>query len=101
MITPLAPALTAFWTFTPKLQVPRWMRAMSPLVKPLKSPAVQPLLDELAVGPGGIWMPPAGCTGAVETPAACPASKSTPSVKGRAVGDNSLIAGNPLDAEQE
>ena len=59
MMTPVAPAAWAFRTFTPKLHVPRWIRAIRPGTKPLKSAAVHPL-DELGVGVGGMMMPPAG-----------------------------------------
>jgi hypothetical protein len=51
MMTPLAPAAWAFWTLVPKVHVPRWMSAIRPAVKPLKSDAVHPL-DELDVGVG-------------------------------------------------
>src|ERR1700756_3232396 len=57
--TPDAPAASAFWTFTPKLHVPRWTSAILPAVKPLKSAALHPLA-ELEVGVGGSTMPPAG-----------------------------------------
>ncbi len=57
--TPIAPAACALSTFTPKLQPPRWITAIRPEVKPLKSAAVQPLV-ELEVGVGGMTMPPAG-----------------------------------------
>src|SRR6516164_1082529 len=43
MMTPDAPAAWAFWTFTPKLHVPRWISAIRPGTKPLKSLALQPL----------------------------------------------------------
>src|SRR5712691_7558507 len=59
MITPEAPAAWALRTFTPKLHAPRWIRAIRPDTKPLKSAVVQPL-DELEVGVGGTTMPPAG-----------------------------------------
>ena len=62
MMTPLAPAAWAFWTLTPKLHAPRWMSAIRPATKPLKSDAVHPL-DELDVGVGGMMMPPAGASG--------------------------------------
>ncbi len=45
MTTPVAPAASAFCTFTPKLQPPRWISATLPAVKPLKSPDVQPLVE--------------------------------------------------------
>src|SRR5437763_4780272 len=49
MTIPDAPAASAFCTFTPKLQVPRWIRARLPGTKPLKSALVQPLA-ELGLG---------------------------------------------------
>src|SRR3954468_8597817 len=67
MITPEAPAAWAFSTFTPKLHVPRWISAIRPGVKPLKSSDVQPL-DEVGASVGGMTMPPAGCIAAVATP---------------------------------
>ena len=57
MTTPDAPAAVAFKTFVPKVQVPRWIKAMLPGVNALKSPALQPLA-ELGVGVGGITVPP-------------------------------------------
>ena len=59
MITPLAPAAWAFWILTPKLHVPRWISAIWPGTKPVKSALVQPLA-ELGVADGGMMMPPAG-----------------------------------------
>src|SRR6266446_7780371 len=59
MITPLAPAASAFWILTPKLHEPRWINAIWPAENPLKSALVQPL-DELGAGVGGRMMPPAG-----------------------------------------
>jgi hypothetical protein len=53
--TATAPAAWAFATLTEKLQLPRWMTAMLPGVKPAKSAASQPLVELLSVGPGGIW----------------------------------------------
>ena len=67
MITPEAPAACALSTLTPKLQVPRWISAIRPAVKPLKSDAVQPLA-EVGVGVGGMTMPPAGWSAAVAVP---------------------------------
>src|SRR4051812_33558273 len=61
MTTPAAPAACALSTFTPKLQPPRWIRAILPANEPVKSDAVHPLV-ELDVGVGGSTMPPAGCT---------------------------------------
>src|SRR5690242_17449664 len=57
MMTPDAPAAWAFWTFTPKRHVPRWISATRPGTKPLKSLALQPLA-EVGVGVGGSTMPP-------------------------------------------
>src|SRR4051812_28687219 len=59
MTTPDAPAAAAFWTFTPKLHAPRWISAIRPAVKPLKSFGLHPLA-ELEVGVGGSTIPPAG-----------------------------------------
>ena len=59
MMTPLAPASWAFWTFWLKVHVPRWISAIRPGTKPLKSAAVHPLA-ELGVAVGGMTMPPAG-----------------------------------------
>ena len=53
MITPLAPAVSAFWAFAPKVQVPRWTSAIAPAGKPAKSDASQPLLLVDGSGPGG------------------------------------------------
>src|SRR3954447_22731927 len=64
MITPEAPAALAFCTFTPKLQVPRWISAIRPATKPLKSVDVQPLA-ELGELVGGMTMPPTACTWAL------------------------------------
>src|SRR4051812_16053171 len=71
MMAPDAFAACAFWTLTPKLQPPRWIRATWPAVKPLKSLAVQPLV-ELGEAVGGRTMPPAGSTGAFAVPVLCP-----------------------------
>ena len=59
MITPEAPAAWAFRTFSPKKHVPRWINAMRPGTKPLKSDRLHPLA-ELGVGVGGRMIPPAG-----------------------------------------
>ena len=40
-----APAAWAFSTFTPKLQLPRWISAIRPDIEPVKSAAVQPLVE--------------------------------------------------------
>src|SRR6266478_4402181 len=57
MTTPLAPAACALRTFTPKLHEPRWMSAIRPGTKPLKSAEVHPL-DELGLGVAGMMIPP-------------------------------------------
>src|ERR1700747_3257495 len=62
MMTPLAPAAWAFWTLTPKLHPPRWMSAIRPFTKPLKSDGGDPL-DELGVDVGGMVVAPAGWGG--------------------------------------
>jgi hypothetical protein len=67
MITPPAPAFSAFSALTAKSQVPRWTSAMSPGVKPAKSAASQPLLELLGVAPGGITTS-TGWIGAVTSP---------------------------------
>jgi len=92
-ITPDAPAACAFCTFTPKLHVPRWISAMLPAVKLLKSADVQPL-DDVGVLAGGIMMPPTGCTCAlVAVPVLCPGFQSVESAKSRWVGETSLNVG--------
>ena len=58
-ITPDAPAAWAFSTFTPRKQVPRWISAIRPGTKLVKSEALHPLA-ELGVGVGGRTIPPAG-----------------------------------------
>ena len=58
-MTPLAPASWAFRIFWLKVHVPRWMSAIRPATKPLKSDAAHPLA-ELGVAVGGMMMPPAG-----------------------------------------
>ena len=79
MITPEAPAALAFRTFTPKKQLPRWISAMRPGVKPAKSPLVQPL-DEEGDGVGGMMIPPAGCKAALlATPVLRPGFQSVAS----------------------
>ena len=75
MTTPDAPAACAFSTFTPKLQPPRWIRAIRPDTKPAKSPAVHPLV-EVDVGVGGSTMPRAGWIAAVAAPRLSPAPQS-------------------------
>ena len=63
-----APAAAAFATFSPKVQVPRWITAMPPLGKPAKSAAEQPLVL-LGVGVGEM-IPSAATSGPVTSPAA-------------------------------
>src|SRR3954454_19583585 len=95
MITPTAPACVALSTFTPKLHVPRWTRAILP-AKPLKSLGLHPLA-ELGVGVGGMTVPPAGLTWApVASPWLFPGFQSLISVKLRAVGETSLKLGVPM-----
>src|SRR5215211_461454 len=96
MTTPVAPAALALSTFTPKLQPPRWISAIRPDTKPLKSAAVQPLV-ELEVGVGGMTMPPAGWTSPLAVPLLVPGFQSVTSVKLRAVGDVSLHVGVPTN----
>src|SRR5919202_5198299 len=78
MITPVAPAACAFCTFTPKLQPPRWISAIRPDTKPLKSVEVHPLV-ELDVCVGGRMMPPAGWIAADAIPMLLPGPHSVPS----------------------
>ena len=63
MITPEAPALVALATFVSNVHEPRWISAMFPAVKPVKSLGLQPLVDVDPFGSGGSTMPPAGWTG--------------------------------------
>ncbi len=97
MITPAAPAACAFCTLTPKLHVPRWISAIRPGTKPVKSAAVQPLA-ELGVGVGGMMMPPTGWTSAVTVPMLSNAFHSAPRAKSCAVGEISLNVGVPANA---
>ena len=62
--TPTAPAAAAFSALISKVHVPRWMRAMFPAGKPVKSAASQPLVDVL---PSPSWMS-TGVTVAVTSP---------------------------------
>src|ERR671933_2820483 len=90
MTTPDAPAASAFWTFPPKLHVPRWTSAIRPGTNPLKSADVQPLA-ELGLGVAGMTIPPAAWTWAfVAVPLLVPGFQSVPGTKLRAVGDASL-----------
>src|SRR4051812_39943147 len=96
MMTPDAPAASAFWAFTPKLHPPRWISATRPAVKPLKSLALQPLV-ELEVGVGGSTMPPTGCTmPPVTDPVLCPGPQSVLRTKPWDVGEVWLKAGTPV-----
>ena len=88
-----APAASAFATFWAKVQVPRWIRAISPGVNPAKSEAWQPLA-ELGVGVAGTTVPPAGCS----FPVADPATREDeirPSRTTSGVGESSRITGSP------
>ena len=67
MITALAPAALALSTFRPKLHEPRWISAMFPAVKPLKSLASQPAVEPGVAG-GGTWLSVTPCNGAVTSP---------------------------------
>src|SRR6478672_659333 len=89
-----APAASALATFSAKVQVPRWIRAMLPGVNPSKSEAAQPLA-ELGVGVAGTTMPPAGCNFAVAEPATGPGLKSVPRPNDCGVGESSRISGVP------
>src|SRR5436190_12694563 len=57
MITPEAPAATALSIFAWNVHVPRWISAMLPAWKPVKSFGLQPLA-ELGVAVGGSTMGP-------------------------------------------
>src|SRR3954451_23776103 len=86
MTTPAAPACVALSTFTPKLHVPRWIRAILP-ANPVKSVGSQPLA-ELGLGVGGMTVWPAGLTWApVASPWLEPGFHSLIKVKLRAVGE--------------
>src|SRR3954447_4213279 len=94
--TPVAPAALAFSTLTPKLQPPRWISAMWPAVKLLKSAAVQPLV-ELESAVGGRTKPPAGSRSALATPLLVPGFHWLTRSKFRGVGPDSLHAGVPTN----
>src|SRR5215211_869571 len=98
MTTPVAPAAWAFSTFTPKLQPPRWIRAILPAIAGSKSAEVQPLV-ELEVGVGGRTMPPAGFRSASASPLLVPGFQSVTSSKSRDVGVLSLHVGVPTKEE--
>src|SRR3954451_2355076 len=96
--TPTAPACVALSTFTPKLHVPRWIRAILP-AKPAKSPGTHPLA-ELGAGVGGMTVWPAGLIWApVASPWLSPGFHSLIRVKLRAVGETSLKLGVPMNDE--
>src|SRR5947207_2958096 len=96
MITPTAPAACAFRTFTPKLQPPRWISAIRPDVKPVKSAGVHPLV-ELDVGVGGRMMPPAGWIAPVTEPLLGAAVQSSLNVK-LIAGETTLNDGKDVNA---
>src|SRR3954453_24076989 len=94
MTTPTAPACSALSTFTPKLQVPRWTRAILPANELSKSLGSQPLVEP-PVGGMTVW--PAGLTWApVASPWLDPGFQSSISVKLRGVGETSLKVGVPM-----
>src|SRR3954447_17920439 len=95
MTTPTAPACSALSTFTPKLHVPRWTRAILPANELSKLLGLHPLA-ELGAGVGGMTVPPAGLTWApVASPWLSPGFHSSTSVKLRGVGETSLKLGVP------
>src|SRR4051794_5773428 len=97
MTTPEAPAACAFSTLTPKLHPPRWIKAIRPATKPLKSADVQPLV-ELVCAVGGRMMPPAAWRRAFAEPIVCPGPHSSPSEYVCAVGEASLNTGGAVYA---
>src|SRR3954451_22210456 len=91
--TPTAPAASALSTFTPKLQVPRWISAIFPANELPKSLGSHPLCEPPV---GGMSVLPAGLTCApVASPWLFPGFQSLISVKLRAVGETSLKLGVP------
>ena len=68
MMTAIAPAAVALATLSANRQVPRWMSAMLPAVKPPKSAASQPLVED-GSGVAGM-VRSTGCTTLVTSPAA-------------------------------
>src|SRR6059058_2821061 len=74
MITPDAPASSAFAIFWLNVQVPRWISAIRPEAKPLKSDGSQPAAEPPV---GGIRMPPDGWRSAVVRPDARPGFHSS------------------------
>src|SRR5689334_17482361 len=94
MTTPAACAASALSTFTPKLHVPRWIRAILPANELSKSLGAQPLVEP-PVGGMSVW--PAGFTWAlVASPWLSPGFQSVISAKLRAVGLASLKLGVPM-----
>src|SRR5215212_7486112 len=92
--TPTAPAASAFWTFSPKLHVPRWTSAILPANELSKSLGSQPLVEP-PVGGMSVW--PAGLTWALlASPWLSPGFQSVTSAKVRLVGDASLKVGVPM-----
>src|SRR4051795_12471985 len=97
MTTPAAPAASALSTFTPKLHVPRWIRAILPANELSKSLGSQPLVEP-PVGGMTVW--PAGLTWApVASPWLDPGFQSSISVKLRGVGEAWLKVGVPTYEE--
>src|SRR3954471_17066626 len=95
--TPTAPAASAFWTFTPKLHVPRWTSAILPANELSKSLGSQPLVEP-PVGGMSVW--PAGLTWALlASPWLDPGFQSSISVKLRGVGEAWLKVGVPTYEE--
>src|SRR3954451_4551064 len=94
MTTPAACAAWALSTFTPKLHVPRWIRAILPAKELSKSLGSQPLVEP-PVGGMSVW--PAGLTWAPDaSPWLSPGFQSVISVKLRGVGETSLKVGVPM-----
>src|SRR4051812_1283767 len=97
MTTPAAPAASALSTFTPKLHVPRWIRAILPANELSKSLGSHPLCEPPV---GGMIVLPAGLTCApVASPWLFPGFQSVSSVKLRGVGETSLQLGVPTNDE--
>src|SRR3954453_2002819 len=93
MTTPAACAASALSTFTPKLHVPRWIRAILPAKGLSKSLGSQPLVEP-PVGGMSVW--PAGLTWAPDaSPLLPPGVQSGTRRKPRAVGETSLQLGVP------
>src|SRR5262245_14616578 len=93
MITPDTPAASAFFTFAPKLHVPRWIRAILPANELLKSPGAHPLW-ELGAAVGGMTVWPATATWApVTVPLLFPGFQSLTRAKLAGAGETSLKVG--------